>query len=96
MKALIAVLALFGSTAFASVSGYTNSVSQLTVVMAADEVAAALRGQPILNIGAGKALGSWTVTSEHCTADVYLIAKIPDHPGPVTYTLDGVKNVICR
>lgn len=96
MKVLIVTLALFSSSVFAALPPYWDSVKQIAVVIEAVEVSQALQNSPILNIGAGKVAGSWTVMSERCSADVYLIAHTPGHPGPNTYTLDGVKNVICR
>lgn len=95
MKAILISLLALSAPAFAALPPYWDSVSQLMTVLQSTEVSEALRMGKIESV-TRVTDELFTVTTDRCSADVYLKVQRPNHPGPNKYSLDEVKNVYCK
>lgn len=78
---------------FGALPPYWDSLRQIETVLDSSELGKVIYGA-IESIVAEKNL-SYTVKTSQCQAQVWLKAQTPKHPGPISYSVCRVSDVIC-
>jgi hypothetical protein len=93
-KLLFHSLSVFLSLqSFGALPPYWDSLRQIQTVLDSLELGKVVHGA-IESIVAEKNL-SYTVKTSQCQARVWLKAETPKHPGPISYSVCKVSDVIC-
>ena len=95
MKNLLISAALFSFSwqVLGALPPYWDSLKQIETVLDSRELGKVVHGA-IESIVAEKNL-SYTVKTSQCQAQVWLKAETPKHPGPISYSVCKVSDVIC-
>jgi hypothetical protein len=92
---IFAISLVLGSSAFAALSPYWDSVAQIQAVTRTSDLEEVLKAGSIVSI---QEVGDLTylVSTQSCQAKVHLGAQIPRNPGPTTYFVKNIESARCR